>query len=278
MPRTVLVACLLVTAAFAGCLADPADPARDEADPGTDADPTVIPWALVDCTALAAAVPVDAEAVEAHLPDGFRPWTPQETGLPPHPSADAVLTLEVWSCREGSGLEGERFDDVLFGAVETPTEPPEDLRDPDAGYTPFSWQMLVPDAPRRTLLQDAGVPALDGSADLSGFADTPAGTSFRAVWTVGEDTYTFTGTTHQPMDRGTVVEHEFTHADGGFALWAFTSPEDMVRTGSGTLEMSPGSIAATIVGGTTAEAFLLTGHPSFENGTITLPAANGGDA
>lgn len=259
---------MLLIPALSGCLVDGTEPAV--ASPDTPGE-TRIPWALTECTSLVAAIPVDAEAIRSRLPDGFRPWTPEEAGLPPQPTADALLTLEVWVCGQGSGLEGERIEEMVFAAVETPTDPPEALRSSPEAYTPFSWQMLIPDPPRRERLQAAGVPAFDGSADLSGYTSSPAGATFRASWTIGEDRYVFTGTTNEPRDRGTVVEREFTAADGGFATWAFVVEDDLVRTGAGTIEMSSGSLAAEIVGAERTQAFLLTGHPSFEDGAITLP-------
>lgn len=263
--------------AFTGCLSgSEADPSTEEDTPATPDDDEqatlVIPWSLTNCTAVAAAVPVDSEVLSSHLPSGFTPWTPAEAGLPPHPTADAVLTLEAWRCEQGSTLDGETMKEMSFGAIEAPVHAPEGIPVAEDAYTPYSWQMLIPDEPRRALLQDAGVPAVAGTVDLSGYTPTPAGSVFSVRWELDGEAYTFTGTTQRPMDRGTVAEEEITIADGGYAVWSSTIVDDQVVTGTGTLEVPAGSLAAEIIGSESTQAFLLTGEPGFEDGRITLPA------
>lgn len=262
---------LLVTAGLTGCLGGPADPppGADQGAPG--AGSTVVGWDLLGCTALVWFVPADAEAVAAALPEGFTPRG--VIGLPvgdAPPGIDAYLGFEAFTCDTGQGLDGP-VEDMTYATVFTSVDPPEELRVDGVGDQHYyKWHVLVPDQPRRDLLQDAGVPAVDGRVDL---AQTVPGVWSATVDLDGIGTVSIEGPAQgepQPTDAE-IPFAEFTPATGGLALWQATA-SDISRTGgTGTWAVPEGSWMADVLGASQGAASFDLDLWSFVDATIELP-------
>lgn len=276
-PNALLLTCIMVVAvALAGCVDDADQKVTDEPDPTeTEPGPTVLPWGFTDCTWVVAAVPTQASAFGDRFPEGFTPMTPEEMGLPPQPGTDAVMGLEAFDCAQGAGLNGT-VDSMVYSAYWSPVHPPENLSREGAGLQFMKWDVLIPDEDRRAALVAAGIPAVDGAVDLSGFSDTPAGYTFDISFQIGEDEHTFDGFANNPGEEAlkNFTAREFTETADGIVLWDTRVVSPNLMQGAGTVTLDPDSFPATIVGRDTANAYFLSGtSASFLEGNITLPSA-----
>lgn len=290
MPSTRQHVLLLVLAALAlaGCLGSgdaPASPASspaadDEAaaasSNGTAADDR-IDWTLSGCRAVVALVPTDAGSLEEHLPEGFAAASAQEAfGIPPDPRGEAALGVETFQCESGTTLDGTA-QPLAYGALFAAVEPPEGRNATGADLVLYKWETLVPDEDRRRLLQEAGMPAVDGSTDLSGLRSHPAGHAFHATLTLNGSTHAFAGTVDAPADafREGLPFVEFQAGDDGIGRWV--SEENQAPDafqGTGTLDPVSGSRVADVVGDGPSQAYMVAATSvTFSRGYVDLPGA-----
>lgn len=272
-----MVVLLLLASALAGCVDDGSDDDADSGDDGTDAGPSLstLPWSLTDCRVVVALVPVSADAVEAHLPEGFRAGSGQEAfGLPPDVRGDAVIGLESFACASGTGLN-DTVDHLAYGAYFTAVVPPDEHAVDEADVSLFKWDTLVPDAPRRAHLEARGMPVVDGATDLSGLEETPLGHRFDVTLQMAGDEHRFQGTADQPAEdfRKGFYFVEHMAADEGLAAWHMPENEAPdALSGTGIVTLAAGSLPAQIVGGDSSQAFFASATTvQFVNGTIELP-------
>jgi hypothetical protein len=250
----------------------------------------VRPWGLSGCTSVAAVVPVDVQTMDAFLPAGFT------AGLPPSVAArmpdprilagDTLLGIEGFRCATGIGAHGETLSDPYWASLFTWVTPPAALRDDRAPrYYFYKFETLVNDRPRLTQLRAHGAAAFPGRLTVSTWQQSPelaaglSGTAVDATLTLGSESYRFTGLTGMPVaeyfdasqpfvapdddSRGLGLGgtfKAFTPARGGFVVWRADFDEGRAYAGSGLVQMSAGSLAARIVGSTTAHAYLFTSH------------------
>lgn len=276
------LACLALAVAlvsWAGCLGtDEADGPGPEADDGTSeqgSQPSTIDWGMTGCEVVVAIVPVDAQALAEHLPEGFEPVSAEEAfGLPPDPRGDGALGLETFRCEQGAGLNGT-LEDLAYGAVFAPVEAPEDLDHPEADVVFYEWETLVPDEDRRELLTERGLPAVDGNSDLSGLEETPAGHVFDVSVTLDGATFSFTGSAGQANEdfRDGLPFVEFQQGDDGFGYWAcLENGAAGANSGSGTVELPAGHWTSDVAASATQQAYMVASTDvTFEQASVVLP-------
>ncbi len=275
----VILALLLLAVAGAGCIGEEEQgPSEDDGAPPTGSDGqarTQLAWGLEACDVVVAVIPVDADALSEHLPEGFEPISGEEAfGLPPDLRGEAAIGLETFSCDSGAGLDGT-IEDLAYGAIFSPVEPPADASGPDGEIFFFKWETLVPDSDRRQRLSDAGLPVVDGSTDLAGLEATPAGHLFDVTLTLGDGTYTFSGSAAQPAEdfRQGFEFVEYQTADGGLATWStMENAATDANSGTGIVQLPVGSWTADVVGAERSQAFMVASTDvTFEEAMITLP-------
>lgn len=240
-----------------------------------DETPVTLDWWLSNCHAVVGIVPVDEQALADHLPEGFEPVSAEEAlDLPPDPRGDGALGFETFHCESASGLDGN-IDEVGYAALFAPVEPPEDLEHPDAEVLFYKWETLVPDEDRRNLFIDRGLPAVDGSTDLSGFEDTPAGFVFDVSATLDGFTFELTGSATAPNEdfREGFSFLEFQEAQGGFATWLSTENEaNRGNSGTGTVSVDSSHWTSDVIGSSEDQAYIVaTPEVNFLEGQIQLP-------
>lgn len=238
--------------------------------------PSTLAWEVRGCDAVLAAIPVEAEALRPHLPEGFDPATPEEFGMPPLLPGDAVLGVKALDCEEGTTSAGSAS--IHYGAVWSPVHPPEPLRNPDLWFHFVAWDTLVPDDGLRGLMEERGLPVHDGEADLSGLTDLPQGFAFDVSMTMGGDAYGFQGLGPLPDSTytGTAEYLDFmAGADGQLTNWRLTSEIADLYAGTGLVHLPAGSWTAEVAGGEMVPALILASRRvSFTDGTVTFPDAD----
>ncbi|HEV8359249.1 MAG TPA: hypothetical protein VGR28_02215 [Candidatus Thermoplasmatota archaeon] len=230
---------------------------------------TVIPWSLLDCFFAYGQVIVPGSQVQPYMPEGFRPAMIGVPGLPP------VLTsvgIEIDVCRAGEGLNGlvspMIYTNLWVGAIA-----PEDLAGEPGAYF-VAWDFLTPDADRRALFQDAGLPARDGSIAVQETQLADMRTAFAATWTLeglGGFGMTAVGApaNTEAIGGGHVVS--FTpRADGQLSAWRFDWDPTDAHQGAGVVTVPEGSWLAAMLGGTTHVGRVVFGAWSYTNGSIDL--------
>jgi hypothetical protein len=133
--------------------------------------------------------------------------------------------------------------------------------------------VLVPDAPRREVLLEHGVPARDGASSVAPGA-VPG--SWTATMTMeGLGTFSFNGAATPTPERpvADLAFQEFTNATGGPAVWRATNTNWTAATGTaGAWQVPASSVLARIMGTTSGVANFNVGHWSYRDGTIRFPA------
>lgn len=233
------------------------------------------PWYLHGCQVVIAVVPVEAERLAEHLPEVFRPQTPEAFGLPPDPRGDGEMGVEAFVCDEIGSTDGG-IEDAPYVSYFAPVEPPDDLEDPDARYHFVKWDVLIGDDELRTMLQDEGVPAASGDVTYD-FEERSAGEfSYDLIGTVSSETHRFTGSGQLPEGvLETFTFLEFTGTSDGLVSWDVSVEDAAVLEGTGTLELATGSLPAEVIGAEVTQAYVLAGDRSLEDVTITVPRPGG---
>lgn len=268
MRAILLLSVLLLAPVFSGC----ADRLRDELEPDAPVA-TVIPWGLSGCSFVVAFVPVPAARLSDRMPAGFKSLSFTEMNFPSDPRGEANLGVEAWMCQEGVGHnESVVLHAVPYGAIFTAVEPPADLKDNASALHFLKWDVLIPDAPRRGLLQRAGVPAMEGNVTMNRFAQSPAGGIAYDVALDLNGTFTFRGTSILPEASLTSFSFtEFTAVPDGFAVWRTNVTADTAFVGGGVLTTPPGFFREA-AGGERVQAYVIAGtNGVFSGGAITLP-------
>lgn len=277
LPVRLFMAILVLLTGVAGCIGDENEPAAEQApeeDPPAPATPTVLPWGFSDCRWVVAAIPTQADGLTPHLPANFTPMTPEEMGLPPVPSADAVMGLEGFDCAQGQGLNGP-VEGFIYSAYWSPVHPPEEKAREGALLQFVKWDTVIDDPPLRERLAEAGVPAVEGAVTMDMFEETPAGLGFDLSVTVDGQTHRFAGTAGNEgaEEMKDFIAREFTATDKGLVRWDTRVVSPNLVQGAGTVQLAPGSLPAEIVGQEQAEAFYIAGtQASFTEAQIVLPS------
>ncbi len=270
-----LVIALALVTVTAGCIdasnLEPAD-AGTVTDTPADAAPEEVPWGIRDCEVFLGLIPVDADALSDRLPDGFRAVSPQEFGLPPDPRGDAILGVEAFSCAEVDGVNGT-VTDAPYASIFVPVEAPQELRDDRFTFTFLKFETLVPDAETRSLLQDHGIPALDG--DVNRAVSAPTGPAFSVGLELGDEVYGLHGAmgpSNAQFEDGFAFQ-EWTPTPDGLATWTTSHASgDAMHNSFGYVKLDPNGWPAEVVGDTRADAYLLHGTGVvFEDAVLTLP-------
>lgn len=279
--RALFTAVVLILAAMAGCVGDETtgDDTTEE-PPDQEGDrtetPQTLPWGLSSCHVVVAVIPVDADALSEHLPEGFSPVSPEEAfGLPDDPRGDGAIGLETFQCESGTGLNGS-VEELAYGAVFSPVEAPGNLSHPDADLVFYKWETLVPDEPRRERLAKKGLPVVDGATDLSGLDEAPTGThTFDVSLTLGDAAFAFTGTAGQPNEdfRDGIAFVEFQAAGDGYAYWAsLENAAEGANSGTGTVELAASHWTSEVVGQESSHAYMVAStNVTFEQASIVVP-------
>lgn len=274
-----ILAVLMLTSGMAGCIGNEDGSDIEDVPSGDDGTATTaqtLPWGLSNCQVVVAIVPVDAGALSAHLPEGFEPVAPEDAfGLPDDPRGDGAIGLETFACESGAGLN-ETVEDLAYGAVFAPVEAPGNLSHPEADLVFYKWETLVPDDPRREHLSARGLPAVDGSTDLSGLEQAPTGThTFDVSLRLGDASFTFTGTAGQANEdfRQGIAFVEFQAAEEGFAYWtSLENAAEGANSGSGTVELPADHWTRDVVGQGSTQAYMVAStNVVFERASIVLP-------
>lgn len=231
-----------------------------------------IPWGLTACEGVIALIPVDADSVQAHLPNGFTAVVPDSvrTLLPPDPRLDAVFGLEGLACEKGVGLRGD-VDGMQYGSYWTFVKPPERLTDDAYPLSFYKWDTLVPDQPRRDFLAARGLRVFGGGTTFTSWEPTPVGIAFDVTLDLKRSgSHRFLGAAGAPIDfSGTFVE--FTKARKGLAAWRTAYDSTRAVGGAGIVEMEADSFPAQVVGSVRAQSyFLVASGVNFTDASITF--------
>lgn len=241
MRRSLLLA-LLITLPLAGCIQ------TDPSPPGAPAEdgPRVLPWGIARCRYFVFEVPVRADALRPHLPEGFEPATGSSPLTPVR--GESRLGIEAIACEEGVGLDGN-VSPLDYGSFFTAVTPPENLSVPDADIVFVKWDVLVPDAPRREVLVEAGLPARAGRvAFAEPVAQGPRLTATLDMEGVGPVVIDGVISGAGGPFNGTFVEY-MPSSKGGLAAWRTDYASEPVRRGTAVAtlprEASPRRSSAT---------------------------------
>src|SRR5687767_5211523 len=107
---------------------------------------------------------------------------------PMNPSDEGNFGIEMFTCDAGVGLNGS-VPDLVYGSLFTAVLPPAAMRVPGAKHHFVKWDVLIPDADRRALLQSEGVPAVDGKAAFASYEAVGPGFQFEGEMLLGNETY-----------------------------------------------------------------------------------------
>ena len=271
-----VVAATLLGMSLAGCLGSEGD----GADEGPRLPALEMDWSLTRCEFGVALFDVPVEVVTAYVPEGFRVLSVAEVGAlangaplaPPNPTEGGNFGIEVFDCEEGRGLDGP-VQGLGYGSYFTAVEPPADLRrDVDLHFV--KWDTLVPDAPRRALLQSYGLPVREGSATVETTFVPGAGSLTSYTGTLdfgGEETLTFEGASLVP--QGTVTFVEFMPTAGGMAEWSTSAQITSGGVGPQTVTVPSAGRATDILGGSGVYRGVgFSGIATFADGLIRVPA------
>lgn len=262
---------MLLSVGLAGCIADEPSNSAGTGLPAVQLPrPDSIEWGLTQCQAAIVLFDVAAEKVQPHLPDGFKPLPVASgvSGVPANPASGGSFGIEMFTCQQGIGLN-ETVESIAYGSYFAFAEPPAELKDATADYHFVKWDVLVPDEARRTLLQDVGVPALNGSAAFESFTLDGSKGALRGTLNMTGD-HVFEGTTYAP-GPATVRFLEFTAVPDGLAVWKMDVTTTAIGIGPGKVTVPGGTLAADVLGTGTHEGTLMAFKGDFASGLVDLP-------
>lgn len=273
--RPVVPAMLLALLSLSGCSGLFGD---DQAAQGPRLPALELDWSLTRCEFGVAILDVPAEVVAAYVPEGFRILSVAEVGAlgggapasPPNPTGGGNFGVEVFECEEGRGLDGP-IAGLTYGSYFTAVEPPADLRrDVDLHFV--KWDTLVPDAPRRALLQSYGLPVREGQASVQATPVQDSIASYTGTLDFGgEETLGFEGSSLVP--QRTVSFVEFMPTAGGFAEWSTTAEILSGGVGPQTVFVPSAGRATDILGGSGEYRGVgFSGVATFSAGLLKVPA------
>lgn len=226
-------------------------------------------WRMDGCVGLAALALAPREAVQAHLPAGFRaedaagfllPGAPDPSGIlgNPVPGEQGLLGVEVWKC-ESITLGGVTTGPVTYGSIAAVIEPPAGSGSASLYFYKyenwFSSQSLVQQSTR------LGAPTK--LAVASDVAETDAGASGSITLATGE-TYALTTTKLGTMGPGSFLEWH--KGDKGMSEWHASFTVSPGHQGSATLSVPPGGVGARILGSPGGSGLGIATHSTFTGG------------
>lgn len=250
---------LLFALALAGCAASLDAPSASDG-------PTTLAWGITGCAFVIAAVPVDAVALAAFLPEGFALAPGRLADAPAGPRA--TIELDAYHCERGIGTEGETAH-VDYGSYYTAVVPPDALR--EEGYDAYfvKWDHLAPDAARRDALAAAGLPAHDGEAPVliqQGIVDAQLtfedGGGFRVTGAMGP--------LGAPGDPLPFMEYTPLANGTSLARWHARLHDASIGSGAGVVELQPGWVR-DLVGADRAPATFIAGRWNLDEADVTFP-------
>ena len=236
------------------------------------AEGETLTWDLLDCEAIILLLPATAEALAPHLPEGFSPLpladAVAEMDVPVDP-VDGNIGVETFECASGAGLHGP-VEPMTYGSYYVMVEPPEEFRR-EVDFHFIKWDVLVPDAERRALLQAHGVPALDGGVTTTVFQQVDA-------IKFGDQSLSIGGSSHRLVANGAVPYSksqgriaEFTVTEHGLVEWQTDFEFHSVSNGPAVVEVGPDNLLAEVVGAGPQVGAAFIGSMSFVQGQIRLP-------
>lgn len=258
--RAWVVPLFVSTVAFAGCVGEngPGALGTELDAPGDGA--ITLPWSLTDCNFLNAFVTVPLDALQAQLPEGW-----EVAGNP-------YLGIESFVCASGRGLDAEE-PGLGYGSYFTSVTAPADLAFGEYQEFFYKWWVLVPDDARRSLFAEHGMHVETGRTEVGANA-LPVGLHYDAVLDpdgIGVHRMNMLVTESQGPSHGEWFAEFSPLGDGRYAAWESNYTIDWLDVGRGVVEVPAGSLAAEIIGGTTARANVIRGTWSFHDGSVALP-------
>lgn len=229
---------------LAGCVGTPQENAGDEEDPVETQRPEVLPWGLEECRYIVSFGWVDGDRLSPYLPEGY---VPRPDPQAPDPEADTWFGFDLMTCASGVGLNGT-VAPVEFGFLWAAADPPEVyLQDdvPESEHYP-KWDVLVPDAERRSALAARGVPVRTGSATIA-----QTGPVLDGALTL-DGLGTFTVTAVPAVERTSPFEGSFAKistAEDGAAVWRASANSGERMSGWALLSFEAGSWPTDVIGG-----------------------------
>ncbi|HWG90237.1 MAG TPA: hypothetical protein VNZ52_05235 [Candidatus Thermoplasmatota archaeon] len=210
---------------------------------------------------------MEEEALRPYLPEG---WEPDRGFLPLGVDGMALMGLEAFECESGVGLNGT-VAPMAYGSFWTAALPPEPLREENTVYT-VRWDTLVPDADRRAVLLEAGMPARAGTASVGRSATSEPGLVEASYTFEGVGTITMRGAVGRDVGAVTDLKLvEFTPTERGLGIWRANWTATDYFAGNGVATVPAGSLPALVAGRTEFPITLTTGVWTFTEGTLTLP-------
>lgn len=268
---TVATAAILVVV-FSGCVTNDETGTAPPPSAGGDAglSELQIPWVLTECRFVVGIVSAPTARLAPYLPKGFRAISLGEHAHPsaPNPGSEGNIGVEAFICKEGQGLN-ETVTGISYGSYFSTVAPPPELRRTDVKFHFLKWDVLIPDAPRRALLQSYGIPAREGSASIAQF--TRQGETYAVDATLslnGTSVARIVGADTIPEPAGSFIE--YTQTPGGIAAWY--TKYTPVAVGTGRVKFAAGSFGAKLAGTDELQGLSFGGMVSFKEGTLKLPA------
>jgi hypothetical protein len=273
--RVPLAIAMLLALGLAGCSDEPAPPG-DAAEPTTTTaststppsaspdtppaaeGPETIAWEILDCFFIYATPFALASEVEAALPEGF---TIASTG------GLTQVGIEANVCTSGQGLNGT-IEPAGYGSVWVGVVPPEGQGDAGVGHF-VNFDVLIQDEPRRTWMQERGIPARDGSVERS---DLPGGGVTVDFTMDGVGTFAYEVPVAQSAGDAGGTFDQWTPGSEGLTYWITDWQTKGQFVGVGTVDIPAGSIYAAWFPTPTVAAQVGFGTWDYTNGRIVHPA------
>lgn len=238
------------------------------AGPPAGAGPWLGSWNALECTAVLVAIPVDADRLQAVLPEGFTPAASPllPLGLGP---GQAEFHLDAYDCAEDQG------DFPMYGSFYAPVEPPEERRAeaPDLAGHFVKWDTLVPEDAERAPFAAVGLPVHGGQAEVT--LDALTGQVQARLHMAGAGGFALQGLAPGPEGGEATFSYvEFTPlANGttGLATW-WAHARATGRSGAGQVDLEPGTWVADVIGASSAQAQFFAAAWSIESGNVTAPS------
>ena len=233
------------------------EPGRPLPPAATPGGPERLEWEIRDCFFVYSNALADAAAIQADLPEGFTVQT-----MAP---GRASVGFEANRCASGTGLNGT-VEGQTYASVWVGVTPPEGLVAQPGVFHVVNFEVLVEDAPRRTWMQERGIPAHDGAVGVT----TTAGHVITIAMGSTEHTLTVGQTAPLPAAGGTF--DQWTPGDQGLTYWKTDWATQDVFQGDGTIDIDPGSIYADWFESPTVPARFNVGTWDYTDGEIVHPA------
>lgn len=250
-----------------GCASSP--PPFGAPPPGPTPAPATYPWGISDCGFVIVSIPVDEDRLSARLPTGFELRPTALGNLPAGPRG--TIELDAYTCRSGIGFNGS-IPGVQYGSYYATVIPPGELREPDVRAYFVKWDFLVPDAERRGVFDNAGLPAHDGSGEVS--IAGPGGLVAASLVLADAGGFRFAGTIG-PLEPQAAplpfMEYTPLASGGALAQWHARLHDARIGEGTGEVELLAGSWLVDVVGASRVPATAIAGVWNLDEADVTFP-------